>query len=194
MTSFTEWGAAVLLHICCAPDATVPWPALLGEGFEVDGFFYGGNIHPEGEWEMRRDSVVLLAEKLGRRVEISPYDPGQWFDWTSGLSGAHEGGERCRACFGAQLGASSVFARENGYGLLSTTLTISPHKDPALVNEIGEEVSSRTGVRWLPRVWRKNDGFRLSVERSREMGLYRQKYCGCVYSVRELVSPMERSV
>jgi predicted adenine nucleotide alpha hydrolase (AANH) superfamily ATPase len=171
----------------------VPWPALCDEGFEVDGFFYGDNIHPEDEWELRRDSVILLAEKLGHRVEISPYDPGSWFDRTSGLSWAHEGGERCRVCFKAQLEASAAFAAENGYEYLSTTLTVSPHKDPALINEIGGEVSSRMGVKWLPRVWRKNDGFRLSVRKSREMGLYRQKYCGCVYSVRELVSPEERS-
>jgi predicted adenine nucleotide alpha hydrolase (AANH) superfamily ATPase len=184
-------GASVLLHICCAPDATVPWPALRDAGFEVDGFFCGDNIHPEREWELRRDSVILLAEKLGGRVEIAPYNPDLWFGRASALSWVPEGGERCRVCFRMQLDMASEFAKAHGYGYLCTTLTTSPHKDPLLINAIGEEASSRIGVKWLSRVWRKNDGFRLSVERSREMGLYRQRYCGCVYSVRELVAPME---
>ncbi|MDR1943398.1 MAG: epoxyqueuosine reductase QueH [Synergistaceae bacterium] len=177
-------GRRVLLHICCAPDATAPWPALTGEGFEVHGFFYGDNIHPESEWRLRADAVARLPEFLNGRLVARPYSPSLWFEKASRLSDCPEGGERCALCFGLQLTASAEYAAGNGFGYLCTTLTISPHKDPDLINDIGRVTSSRFGVEWISRVWRKGGGFKLSVERSKAWGLYRQSYCGCEYSMR----------
>ncbi|MDL2264058.1 epoxyqueuosine reductase QueH [Synergistaceae bacterium OttesenSCG-928-I11] len=175
----------VLLHICCAPDGTVPWPALLDEGYGVTGFFYGNNIYPAEEWARRRDAVLTLAESVGMPVVVADYVPDEWLERTAELKDCPEGGERCAVCFGLQLGAAAAYAATNGFGAICTTLTISPHKDPVLLNEIGKKISRTHRVEWLERVWRKGDGFKKSVRISREMGLYRQNYCGCAYSLRE---------
>jgi len=169
----------VLLHICCAPDAAVPWPALSGEGYDVEGFFYGGNIHPDEEWLRRSNAVSRLAGIMKGRVELREYAPAPWFEQAYPFLDCPEGGERCQVCFGLQLGASLEFARRHRFEYLCTTLTISPHKDPDLINAIGSRLCEGSGVEWMARVWRKNDGFKLSVARSREWGLYRQDYCGC---------------
>jgi predicted adenine nucleotide alpha hydrolase (AANH) superfamily ATPase len=174
----------VLLHVCCAPDATVPWPELTAEGREVAGFFYGSNIHPLQEWQLRRDAVLKFAGIVGGEIEISPYDPDSWMSAARGRRDSPEGGDGCAACFELQLGAAARFAAVRGYDELCTTLTVSPHKNPALINGIGARVSADAGVAWIERVWRKRDGFKISVARSIELGLYRQKYCGCVYSER----------
>lgn len=175
----------MLLHICCAPDATVPWPSLTDEGYDVTGFFYGNNIHPQEEWEKRRDAVASLAHTLNAGLFISTYDPVQWFDDTESLKCEPEGGARCVRCFELQLLAAAEKAAAGGFDCLCTTLTISPHKDPVLINRIGEAVSGQAGVAWLERIWRKKGGFALSVRRSRELELYRQNYCGCAYSMGE---------
>ena len=174
----------VLLHVCCAPDATVPWPEMMAGGHEVDGFFYGSNIHPPQEWLLRRDAVLKLAGIVGADVEIFPYNPGSWLSAARDRRACPEGGAGCAVCFELQLSAAARFAAERGYDGLCTTLTISPHKDPSLINDIGARVSGRVGVTWIERVWRKRDGFKISVARSAEFGLYRQKYCGCIYSER----------
>jgi predicted adenine nucleotide alpha hydrolase (AANH) superfamily ATPase len=176
----------VLLHICCAPDATVPWPALSDEGFDVGGFFYGGNIHPADEWERRKGAVERLAGIVRGEVTIAPYDPDSWMRATRDAASEPEGGKRCSVCIGVQLEAAAEHARANGYGCLCTTLSISPHKNPGGINAIGADRASAAGVEWISRVWRKNDGFGLSVARSVKMGLYRQNYCGCVYSERKI--------
>ncbi|MDR0648040.1 MAG: epoxyqueuosine reductase QueH [Synergistaceae bacterium] len=177
-------GGRLLLHVCCAPDASVPWPALMDEGFDVCAFFYGDNIHPEDEWRRRLDAVRALREILGASVVEGDYRPSRWFAEASALSGEPEGGRRCALCFSLQLTATAGYAAKNGFRYAGTTLTISPHKDPALINEIGAAACRGFGVEWVPRVWRKGDGFKLSVGRSREWGLYRQNYCGCAYSFR----------
>jgi predicted adenine nucleotide alpha hydrolase (AANH) superfamily ATPase len=174
----------VLLHVCCAPDATVPWPALAEEGFDVGGFFYGGNIHPEDEWERRRDAVARFAGLVSAEVAVAPYEPDSWLGATLNAASEPEGGGRCAICIGVQLEAAAEYARANGYGCLCSTLSISPHKKPGEINGIGADRARAAGVEWICRVWRKNDGFKLSVARSTKMGLYRQNYCGCVYSVR----------
>ena len=172
------------LHLCCAPDATVPWPVLREEGYDVAGFFYGSNIHPRGEWLARAEAVRKLASVLSGECEVTPYEPDAWFDLTRGYESAPEGGDRCVRCFRAQIMAAAEFAAKLGAGFLCTTLTISPHKNPAVINEIGESCASSRGLVWINRVWRRGGGFKLSVTRSKEMNLYRQNYCGCLYSAR----------
>jgi len=174
----------LLLHICCAPDATVPLSDLKREGWAVTGYFYGCNIHPEAEYLKRAEAVRVLCSVLLADAVFPGYDPQSWYLVTSGLSDEPEGGKRCEVCFAAQLRAAAEYAKENGFGYLTTTLTISPHKDPALINRLGTEAASEFGLVWLDRVWRKNDGFKRSVAESRRLGLYRQIYCGCIYSER----------
>lgn len=174
----------ILLHVCCAPDATIPLRALMDEGYEVGCFLYGNNIHPAAEWEKRRDAVKALSAAMSADVWIEPYEPDSWHRLTSGMGALPEGGERCYVCFRAQFEASAKFAASSGFECLCTTLSISPRKDPLLINEIGARAAKTVGLGWIEKIWRQGGGFERSVKKSREMGLYRQNYCGCVYSVR----------
>ena len=174
----------LILHICCAPDATVPGEELLKEGYRTIGFFYGSNIHPEEEFIKRADAVRSLCRIKGMDCHIMGYDPQTWISLTEGFASEPEGGKRCPLCFELQLGAAARYAVKIEAGCLTTTLTISPHKDPQVINKIGEKVASEHGLQWIHRVWRKNDGFKRSVEESKLLGLYRQDHCGCIYSIR----------
>lgn len=175
----------LILHICCAPDATVPLDDLLKEDYVTEGFFYGNNIHPADEFEKRATAVRFICQMKGIDCHIMPYDPQRWFSKTERLASEPEGGKRCLLCFELQLRASAEYAVRSGSGFLTTTLTISPHKDPCVINGIGEKVSSENSLIWLPKVWRKNNGFKKSVDESKKIGLYRQNYCGCIYSIRD---------
>lgn len=175
----------LLLHICCAPDAALPWPELLKEGYDVAGFFYGGNIHPKGEYLLRAEAVSILSEATGAEAVVPIYAPEDWLDAVRDFAAEPEGGRRCALCFRLQLEAAAEYAYAQGFTHLSTTLTISPHKDPALINEIGARAAAKRGLVWVERVWRRNDGFKKSVAESKRLGLYRQNYCGCKYSIRQ---------
>ncbi len=176
-------GRRLLLHACCAPDATVPWSDLRAEGYEVLAYWYGGNIHPSDEEARRREALSLLAARMGGHIVIDSCEAGYWLEETSHLADEPEGGRRCALCFRLQLeGAARAALREEA-GVICTTLTISPHKDAAMINRIGAECAAVYGLEWLVRVFRKRDGFLRSVAMSREYGLYRQGYCGCIYSL-----------
>lgn len=174
----------ILLHICCAPDGSVPIPDLLAEGWNVYGFFYGSNIHPRDEYARRLEAIKILASHNEIACEIPEYLPEEWLAKIHGLENEPEGGKRCTECFRIQLEASAREALRLGCEYMSTTLTISPHKNVKLINEIGESIASSHGLKWESRIWRKNNGFPRSVRMSRELGLYRQNYCGCVFSAR----------
>ena len=174
----------VLLHICCAPDATVPLPALLAEGWDVRCAFWRANIHPEEEFFLRAQSVEFLCSEydvpvyVGKDMEHVEF----WMKKTLSLKQERERGARCGLCFAIQLELSARQAVKEGCQSLCTTLTISPHKDPALINNIGHAVSRRYQLTWIEKVWRRNIGFVKYVAEGRRLGLYRQNYCGCQYS------------
>lgn len=172
-----------MLHICCAPDATVPTRDLRVEGWEPLGYFYGSNIHPEEEYFLRRDAVRALAGHDGFSLTERVYAPSEWFEHASILAEEPERGRRCAVCFELQLRAAAEEAARQGCTHLSSTLSISPHKDAALITRLGGRAVEAWGVKWLDRVWRKGDGFLRSVRISKELGLYRQNYCGCRYSM-----------
>jgi predicted adenine nucleotide alpha hydrolase (AANH) superfamily ATPase len=173
----------LLLHVCCAPDATVPFRDLKAEDWdEILGYFYGSNIHPEEEYRRRAETLDFLSEREGVSVSMRPYEPEEWFVHASPLAGEPERGARCALCFALQLEAAAEEGQRRGATHLATTLSISPHKDVALLSRLGREAAVSHGLTWEDRVWRKRNGFLRSVEISRELGLYRQSYCGCVYS------------
>ena len=174
----------LMLHICCAPDATIPLPQLIQEGYAVSCCFYEGNIHPEAEFHRRRDAVRSLCSLFSVELLVHDYDPVEWFQRTEPYKEAPERGARCTVCFEAQLCFAAQRAVFTGCHLLCTTLTISPHKRAEEINAIGEKICSQYALEWVPRIWRKSDGFVRSVRESRRLGLYRQNYCGCVYSLR----------
>lgn len=172
----------ILLHICCGPDATVPWRSLLDEGWHVVGMFDGSNIHPRDEYLRRLEAVQTVAADLGGELIEDQYDPDSWDDAMRGYENCHEGGERCTRCFERQFRGAVSRAVEIGASTVATTLTISPHKDVARIGEIGSRIAQEHGVEWDARIWRKNDGFKRSLEISRELGLFRQTWCGCRWS------------
>jgi len=172
----------VLMHICCAPDATVPVVRLRAKGYEPVGFFYDPNIHPKAEYELRLDQARKLAAIDGFELIEGPYDPQRWFAATREFWREPEGGRRCPVCFGVLLEVAARKAAELGIAVYTTTLLISPHKDVHILEQVGREKGALYGVAFLPEPFRKKDGFRESVLLSKEYGLYRQNYCGCVYS------------
>jgi len=170
------------LHICCAPDATVPWEELARE-YEVSGYFYGSNIYPEKEYLRRRKAVEVLKKHREGKVFFEKWNPQEWIEKTRKYATEPERGRRCSLCFYLQLSRAAWMARKVGCSCLCTTLTISPHKNVLRIQAIGNHVATRYGLEWLSRVWRKEGGFQRSVAESRDLGLYRQNYCGCLYSM-----------
>ncbi|HOU33054.1 MAG TPA: epoxyqueuosine reductase QueH [Synergistaceae bacterium] len=178
----------LLLHCCCAPDGTVPQEILAREGWEVTLHFFGGNIHPREEYLRRAEAVLALGRARGVPVVLDPYEPEAWFVAVAPWAEEPEGGRRCLRCFALQLAAAGAAAVRRSCGAICTSLTISPHKDPKVINALGERVAASFGLAWEPRVWRRGGGFARSVEESKRLGLYRQNYCGCAYSRRKTSS------
>jgi len=174
----------LLLHTCCAPCVTVPLERL-GNDYDVTCFFYNPNIHPKKEYQQRRDELLRLAKELNFRVVVHNYDVDHWFQLVAGLENEPEGGRRCELCFKMRLVETAKFARENGFDIFTTTLTISPHKNAALINQIGAAIGVQYQVTFLAENFKKRDGYKRSVELSKKYHLYRQTYCGCLYSRRK---------
>lgn len=173
----------LLLHICCAPDATVVVERLRS-AFDITGFFYNPNIHPEQEYELRTEEMKRLAFKMAFPLAVGPYDAEQWFSLTKGLEEMPEGGERCRICFQMRLEKTAQLAAKEKFDFFTTVLTVSPHKNAALVNQLGQVIAHENKVSFLESNFKKKDGFKRSIELSKIYHLYRQNYCGCKYSVR----------
>lgn len=174
----------ILLHICCAPDATAVFERLR-EKYSVVGYFHNPNIHPEEEYRKRLKEAKYVAKTMNFPLEIPPYNPQKWFAAVKGLEQEPERGKRCQACFRFNLRATAKKAQEKGIPYFSTTLTISPHKKTADIFEAGKEASSEFELEFLAFDFKKKDGFKRSLIISREMNLYRQNYCGCCFSLRE---------
>ncbi len=170
----------ILLHICCGICAAGTVERLFSEGNQVFGFFYNPNIYPPEEYQRRLEIASQVAQIMNFALEITPYQPEEWLKNISGLEGEPEGGKRCEICFHLRLGKSYLMMQEQGLDVFTTTLTISPHKSAQLVNRIGQEIG---GDRFLVRNFKKLDGFKHSVELAKKWHLYRQHYCGCLYSM-----------
>ncbi|MDO5134708.1 MAG: epoxyqueuosine reductase QueH [Eubacteriales bacterium] len=178
----------LFLHACCAPCSSYVME-YLSRYFSVTVFFYNPNISPKEEYEKR---VQELRRLVGEMVFENPvelvegrYEPERFFQMARGLETVPEGGERCFLCYRLRMEEAARLAREGGYDYFTTTLSISPLKNAAKLNEIGEELSRQYGVSHLPSDFKKKNGYQRSIELSREHGLYRQDYCGCVFSRRE---------
>lgn len=175
----------ILLHICCAPCATTVVRRLQAAGFDVHGFFYNPNIQPEKEYFQRLLEAQRLCSLWQIPLEIGDYDWDRWQAEVHGLEAEKEGGKRCEVCYRFRLSATAQKAGELGIGVVATTLTISPHKRPEVVNPIGKEVCEELGIKFHEADWKKQDGFKQSVDTSKELHIYRQRYCGCKYSLKE---------
>ncbi len=175
-------GAGLLLHVCCAPCSAGSLRRLC-ELFSVTMYFSNSNIHPAGEFQHRLHAARTLAQGLHVPLVEATYDPEAWAAATRGFEDAAEGGERCSACITLRLRETARHAVEERFPLFASTLTISPRKNPLLVNRAGEAAGKEFGVRFLRCDLKKNEGFLESVRVSNEFNLYRQHYCGCRYSI-----------
>lgn len=175
-------GERLLLHVCCAP-CSAGSLRRLGELFDVTMYFGNANIHPPEEFYRRLQAALVLAAALDVPLVEAPYAPGGWEEAVRGLEGAPEGGDRCSACIAFRLRETAAHAAEHGFPLFASTLTISPRKNPDLVNRAGMDAARASGVRFLRCDLKKNEGFLESVQVSRELALYRQHYCGCRFSM-----------
>ena len=175
----------LLLHVCCAPCSSYCLE-YLSDFFDITVYYYNPNISPESEYRFRLSEeeryISLRGFKNPIRMTDSVYDPNEFFEIARGLEREPEGGKRCEKCFRLRLEASAKKAAELGMDCFTTTLTISPLKNAALLNEIGFEAGENYGVAWLPCDFKKREGYKRSIVLSREYDLYRQNYCGCAFS------------
>ncbi len=173
----------LLLHICCGPCGTHVFE-VLREQFQLTGYLYNPNIHPEDEYRRRVAEARRWAEEVGLPLIEGPYEPEAWFQLTEGMADEPEGGERCALCFRTRLEATAEAACREGFAHFATTLTVGPTKRAEVVNRIGREIAECHGLLFFEADFKKRGGFQHSLELSRAFALYRQDYCGCVYSLR----------
>ena len=171
----------IILHICCGVCAAGVVERLTSEGHQVHGLFYNPNIHPLEEYERRLEVVHKVAKELNFPLEVPPYTPEEWFQETNSLGNEPEGGRRCEVCFRIRLKKAYLYMESHGWDVFTTTLTISPRKSADMVNRVGQEIGRE---RFLARDFKKKRGFQRTIELAKNWTLYRQNYCGCIYSLR----------
>ncbi len=178
----------LLLHSCCAPCSSYVLE-YLSEYFEITVLYYNPNIFPKEEYLYRIKEQAKLIERMPSKHPISfistEYEPESFYRIAKGLEEEPEGGKRCEECFRLRLSYAAKIAKEQGFDYFTTTLSISPLKNSRVLNKVGEEVSGIYGVPHLTSDFKKRNGYKRSVELSKEYELYRQDYCGCVYSKQE---------
>lgn len=171
----------LVLHSCCAPCSTACLERLT-PFFEVTVFYYNPNIDTLEEYNLRKQEQLKLCQSLGVNFVGLEHMQTDFLQNISGYEREAEGGSRCAICFNLRLSKTAEYAKDNGYDYFTTTLTVSPHKNSQIINEIGQEIGNKTGVSFLPSDFKKQGGFLRSTELARKYQLYRQNYCGCEFS------------
>jgi len=180
----------LLLHSCCAPCSSYCIEYLL-DYFDIVDFYYNPNISPKDEHDKRSSElqrmISIIAKEKGAIIEFveGEYEPDKFYEICRGLEDIPEGGERCFKCYRLRMEEAAKLAQSIGADYFTTTLSISPLKNAAKINEIGEELEKMYGVTHLPSDFKKKNGYKISVELSQKYDLYRQNYCGCVFSKRD---------
>lgn len=179
---------SLLMHSCCAPCSSYCL-SYLAEYFSITIFYYNPNITSREEYEKRVEEQRRLLRELPVKNPISfvegPYQPERFYEMCRGMEGLPEGGKRCFACYELRQREAARFARERGFDYVTTTLSVSPHKNAEKLNEIGLRLAEEYGISYLVSDFKKRGGYAKSIELSRKYGLYRQDYCGCEYSKRQ---------
>lgn len=177
----------LLLHSCCAPCSSYCLE-YLRDYFEITVYYYNPNITEASEYYKRQEEEKRLIQRLNEESEYrihiveAPYDPEKFLKMSQGLENVPEGGTRCEACFALRLSATARQAALGGYDYFTTTLSISPLKNAEKLNEIGLASAGSSGAKYLVSDFKKKGGYQRSIELSKKYGLYRQDYCGCIYS------------
>jgi predicted adenine nucleotide alpha hydrolase (AANH) superfamily ATPase len=168
----------LLLHMCCAPCSVYPVSVLKGEGMDLHGLFFNPNIHPEEEYLKRKENVEIFSRAENIPVEL--WDDMRQEVWEN-YKGSDE--DRCNMCYSIRMDKTASIAKEKGFDAFSTTLLVSPYQKHELIKEIGERLAKKYGIDFYYKDFRP--GFRQGQQQAREMGLYRQKFCGCIVSFNE---------
>ena len=180
----------ILLHSCCGPCSTAVIERL-AEDWDITVFYFNPNITDPDEYEHRKAEQKRFINEYNEKAENpvsfieGDYDPSSFFALTEGHEEDREGGARCSICFRQRLGAAAALAASMGFDAFDTTLTVSPYKNYDVISEIGRQLEAEYGVAYVSGNYKKNDGYRRSVALSNEYGLYRQHYCGCVFSEKQ---------
>ena len=171
----------VLLHVCCGVCALYSIEKLKKEGYLIEGLFFNPNIYPEAEYSLRKEAAQEAANIGEIKIIESKYEPSLWVDVCGQYKDEAEGGIRCNLCYKLRLKKTFERAKDLGFDFFTTTLTISPYKDSAVISKIGKAIGADL---FLEIDFKKGDGFKKTMELAKKHNLYRQKYCGCIYSQR----------
>ena len=183
-----ESGTKLLMQVCCAPCSSACIERL-SDVFQINILYYNPNITKEEEYNKRLDEVKRFVSEINTKYPIEiidcKYDPSSFFEISKGLEDEPERGKRCYKCYELRLEETARVAEELNIPYFCTTLTLSPYKNSDWVNEIGEDLDKKYNSTYLYSDFKKNNGYKRSIELSKEYNLYRQDYCGCVYSLRD---------
>lgn len=186
---------SLLLQACCAPCSSAVLERI-ADDFKVVILYYNPNISETLEYQKRLEEIRSLISKLKPKYPITVcpgrYDPKEFFDTVRGYEHLKEGSERCFRCYRLRLTETVKLALAKGYDYFGTTLSISPYKNSQVLNEIGKELEEEYGVSYLYADFKKKNGYKRSIELSKQYGLYRQDYCGCIYSKKEREESLKR--
>lgn len=180
-----DHAPSLLLHSCCAPCSSY-CIEYLSQYFNITVFYYNPNIYPEEEYRHRKAEQKRLIGEMKTKYPVKmldcDFESDAFYNAVKGLENCREGGERCFACYRLRLQKTADASKKGGFDFFTTTLTISPLKNAQKINEIGKELGEKYGVPFLPSDFKKKNGYKRSIELSREYSLYRQNYCGCIFS------------
>ena len=176
----------LLLHACCGPCSSYVIE-YLSNYFDITIYYYNPNTYPETEYFRRLTELQKFINSFNNNVRVieEKYEPSEFYAAIKGLEHLGERTERCYKCYNLRMKKSAIYAKENNYDYFTTTLSISPYKDAKWINEIGINLEKEIGIKYLYSDFKKNNGYKRSIELSKEYKLYRQEYCGCVYSKNE---------
>lgn len=179
-------GKKLLLHSCCAPCSGEVMEAILASGIEFTIFFYNPNIHPLKEYELRKDENIRFAEKYNIPIIDADYDVDNWYERAKGMEMEPERGIRCTMCFDMRFERTALYAYENGFDTISSSLGISRWKNFDQINDCGVRAAEKyDGITYWTYNWRKKGGSARMLEISKREKFYMQEYCGCAYSLRD---------
>lgn len=178
----------ILLHSCCAPCSSYVI-TFLSNYFDITILYYNPNIAPKEEYEKRKQEQIKLIKNINTLHKLDyldcDYDNNLYNEAINGYQDCKEGGDRCRICFNLRLEKTAILAKKYKYDYFCSTLSVSPHKNSKIINEIGYNLGKKYDINWLFSDFKKNEGFKQSIELSKKYNLYRQDYCGCIYSKKE---------
>ena len=181
----------ILLHSCCAPCSSHVI-TYLAPYFNITVLYYNPNIYPKEEYEKRKKEQIKLINELNTPNKLDyldcDYDNDLYEELIKGYENCPERGARCPICFKLRLEKTAKLAKEHNYDYFCTTLTVSPYKNATQINEIGASLSKIYQIKWLYSDFKKEDGYKKSIELSKKYNLYRQNYCGCIYSQRNNIN------